>query len=223
MNEYLLRAASFAPDPFEENSAWLGHIPFAAYLVMAFKPTCFVELGTHYGHSYFAFCKAVQEHALSSRCYAVDTWQGDEHAGRYGEDVYNLVARQNTDSYAGFSTLLRMDFSQAVESFADGSIDLLHIDGLHTYEAVRSDFETWLPKLSSEAVVLFHDTNVRRDDFGVGSSGQSSRNAIRITLNFHILLVLACCSLACPRILSRSLAVYPRPRSCVTSRPSVSE
>src|SRR5438045_2700612 len=41
-------------------SAWLEHVPFAYWLVKALRPRCFVELGTHWGVSYAAFCQAVE-------------------------------------------------------------------------------------------------------------------------------------------------------------------
>jgi hypothetical protein len=149
-----------------ESSTWTGHIPFAAWLMQLLKPRVFVELGTYLGNSYFAFCQVVDERHLPTKCYAVDTWQGDEHSGYYKDTVFNSVQEHNK-SYCVFSTLLRSTFDEALLGFADKSIDLLHIDGLHTYEAVRHDFETWRPKLSDQAIVLFHDIEVREKNFGV--------------------------------------------------------
>ncbi len=148
--------------------SWVGHIPFAFWLVAQSEPRLLVELGTHTGNSYFAFCQAVLASRLPTRCFAVDTWEGDTQAGYYGEEIFAEVSQHNEQHYAEFSTLVRSTFASAVNSFADGSIDLLHIDGLHTYDAVREDFETWQPKLSDRAIVLFHDTSVRLDEgFGV--------------------------------------------------------
>ena len=161
-----IRPGAFSVPQFLVRSSWLDHAPFAFALMDMFRPESLVELGTHNGYSYFAFCEAAKRLGLSTRCYAVDTWEGDEHAGRYTEHVFQMVDRHNEANYASFSRLVRATFDEAVTHFPDGSIDLLHIDGRHFYEDVKHDFETWVPKLSERAVVLFHDINVRERGFG---------------------------------------------------------
>jgi hypothetical protein len=124
-------------------------------------------LGTHLGESYFAFCQAIAEGRPQCKAYAVDTWQGDLHTGAYGDEVFDEVAAYNRYRYSEFSQLLRMFFDEAIGRFEPESIDLLHIDGLHTYEAVRHDFDTWWPKVRPGGIVLLHDTFERHSDFGV--------------------------------------------------------
>ncbi len=155
------------PQRLGQDSAWTAHVPFAHWLVAVARPRVLVELGTHNGVSYSAFCHAVLRARLATRCFAVDTWEGDEHAGHYGNEVFDDFNRFHEANFSAFSKLLRSTFDAALPYMPDGSIDILHIDGLHSYDAVRHDFASWLPKLSARAVVLFHDTNERARGFGV--------------------------------------------------------
>ncbi|TDQ19582.1 methyltransferase family protein [Algoriphagus boseongensis] len=147
--------------------SWVGHIPFTFFLVDFFKPKLIVELGTHTGNSFLAFSEAAKHFSPSSKVYGIDLWQGDEHAGYYEENVFFELEKHVFENYKNQSFLVRKDFNVAVSDFEDGSIDLLHIDGLHSYEAVKNDFETWKSKLSDEAIVIFHDIRVFNYDFGV--------------------------------------------------------
>lgn len=126
-----------------------------------------VELGAFYGESYFGFCQAVEEKAIACTCYAVDTWQGDSHGGFYGDDIYSDVEAYNRAHYRSFSHLMRMTFDEALPYFSDDSIDILHVDGHHSYESVRSDFELWIRKVRPGGVVLLHDICIRTTGFGV--------------------------------------------------------
>jgi hypothetical protein len=163
----MVSSSSFRPPERIVPSAWHEHAPFAFWLVEQLRPNLLVELGTYYGFSFFAFCQAIRMAGLSTAAFAVDLWTGDEHAGFYGEEVYQSVESYCREHYSDIATLMRMSFADALQYFEDGSIDLLHIDGRHYEQDVRSDFENWLPKLSDRAVVLLHDVNVREREFGV--------------------------------------------------------
>jgi hypothetical protein len=165
--QFLLRPVLLHKPEWVVLSAWTGHVPFAFWLMEAMRPRTLVELGVHAGLSYCTFCQAAVELNTATRCWGVDHWQGDAHTGDYDKQVLARLESFHQPRYSTFSKLLRSSFDDAGRLFADGSVDLLHIDGYHTYEAVSHDFETWLPKMSARGLVLFHDTQVMEREFGV--------------------------------------------------------
>jgi hypothetical protein len=162
----------------EKTTAWTEHTPFAFFLIEKLRPRILVELGTQYGTSYFAFCQAISELKLSTKAYGVDIWYGvDIGLGTAtATDIFQYALKINNQHYAHFSNLLQMTFDEALVYFNDETIDLLHIDGMHDYASVRHDFDTWLPKMSPSGVIIFHDSNVRENGFGVWKLFEEIKN-----------------------------------------------
>ena len=59
-SSFLSDVCFWLPEHVTYPFGWVGHIPFAFWIMEASRPEVFVELGTHSGNSYFAFCQAVK-------------------------------------------------------------------------------------------------------------------------------------------------------------------
>ena len=80
-------------------TAWAAHVPFARWLVSELKPNTFVELGVENGHSFFNIAEIMHKIVSQPKCFAVDTWLGDDFTTKYSEDVYNGVVEINQEIF----------------------------------------------------------------------------------------------------------------------------
>ena len=170
-NEWVFHSPKFLSDinnPNLSTSPWAGHRYFAYDLISFLRPKSIVELGTHFGCSFFCFAQAIKDQKIPTTLIAVDTWQGDEHAGFYDDSVLKLVNETIADHFTNIDVrLARKTFDEALPDVDNASVDIIHIDGLHTYDAVKHDFDTWKNKLKKDGVILFHDID---KSSGYGSS-----------------------------------------------------
>lgn len=161
--EWKIRETTFEADALNPElavSPWSGHRLFGYDLTANIRPGRIVELGTHYGCSLFTFLQACKDEQIPGEIIAIDCWKGDEQAGFYGEEVLDTVKRTVREKFPQQNVrLIRKYFADALADVEEESADIIHIDGLHTYEAVREDFESWVSRLKKDGIVLFHDVN----------------------------------------------------------------
>lgn len=138
-------------------STWTDHMEFADWLVRYKNPQTIVELGVDFGYSTCCF-------ALSGigMVHAIDWFKGDEYTGF--RDNHEFVKKHLELFECKNVNLMAMSFEEALAGWHE-PIDILHIDGFHTYDAVRNDYTEWGGFLKPNGVVLIHDTCI--DWFGV--------------------------------------------------------
>jgi glycosyltransferase involved in cell wall biosynthesis len=144
----------------EKVSAWKGHRGFAEWLVRRVQPKIVVDLGVDYGYSTFVWASAGKP--LGTEVFGVDIFEGDGHTGT--RQTFDSVTRDVEEHGLDNVSILRADFASVAKVWCR-PVDILHIDGFHTEEAVRADFKAWSPHVRNGGVILFHDTAIQ--DYGV--------------------------------------------------------
>ena len=137
------------------------------------RRTRIVELGTAFGGLADALLSALPLAEL----IAVDPFIGGYEMADATSHMYSQVARERTlaggssisDAWATALAyeqshahrcryaLLHNTSRAAAVSFEDGSVDVLFIDGLHTYSGVAGDLRAWWPKVRSDGLIILND------------------------------------------------------------------
>ena len=138
-------------------TGWTDHITFAQWIVNKKQPKVIVDLGVDFGYSTFCF-------ALSKigKVYGIDTFEGDSMAGI--KNSFDYVKQKRKELNMNNITFIKGYFRLVAKQWKK-PIDILHIDGFHTYNAVKNDYDTWSKFVKDDGVILFHDTCV--PDFGI--------------------------------------------------------
>ena len=143
----------------EIETAWTDHINFAQWIVEKKNPDVIVDLGVDYAYSTFCFALPKIGHV-----YGIDSFEGDGHTGT--RNTYDYVNEIKNQLNFNNITFIKGYFDDIAKDW-DKKIDILHIDGFHSYEAVKNDYETWSKFVKDDGIILFHDTCVDNPDFGV--------------------------------------------------------
>lgn len=121
------------------------------------NPKYIMEIGTAYGGTLFCFCKLAPEDAT---IISLDLPEGP-FGGGYPEwkiSIYQAFAKENQKLY-----LLRKDshmeetLEEVRKILNSNQLDFLFIDGDHTYEGVKKDFEMYGPLVRKGGIIAFHD------------------------------------------------------------------
>jgi len=121
-----------------------------------FRSGVLVEVGSYLGRSTAYIADRIKWRlATGLSFFAVDTWKGTPNTpemaaelARHNGDLFNWW-QQNMSrcGVINYVTPMRMTSLEAATRFADGSVDWVHIDADHSYEAVRADILAWRPKV----------------------------------------------------------------------------
>lgn len=138
-----------------------GHVLYG--LVRALKPRSIVEIGSARGKSTCILALACLDNG-QGKVHAIDPHTENEwtDVGTSGRTLPFLQERLRMYDLGAYVDVVVKTSQMAAASWTE-SIDFLFIDGDHTYDGVRQDFELFRRWLTKDALVCFHDSSWEHD------------------------------------------------------------
>jgi predicted O-methyltransferase YrrM len=143
-------------------------------LVLERKPALCVEIGVFGGGSFFAFAFALKKLG-KGMLVGIDPWTcesamqgiGDDDAKKIDfEEVHtNFMKVREREKLTGFTHVLRERAESADWYFEDNYstdnvlIDILHVDGNHSFDSVVKDLTLYLPRMKEKGIIIIDDIN----------------------------------------------------------------
>jgi len=110
-----------------------------------------VEVGTYKAEYACTLLKANPNLHLT----CVDPWKAYGGVTQDREDLFYALALRRMDGLN--VTVIRKPSLEAVDSFADDSLDFVYIDGDHSFDAAVQDIIRWSAKVRAGGLILVHD------------------------------------------------------------------
>lgn len=124
------------------------------------KEGCIVEIGTFHGRSTIALVLGAQS-GMAVPVYAIDpfvTFRGPLGWEFGPADRVGLLKNLLLAGVGEYPSVVNLTSEQAARGWRM-PISLLWIDGDHSYEGVKTDWDSWAPFLVTKGRVAFHDSH----------------------------------------------------------------
>jgi predicted O-methyltransferase YrrM len=153
----------------KKTCSWFGSYGIVAHLAQMAKAENILEIGVAYGYHADFLCTAL----LNIQYVGVDPYLANYDANDiFSNDVQRLfnekdpqlvmdrlfnIVSSNLQKFDGRAKLLREKSWDAAARFEDNSLDLVYIDGDHTYQGVVKDLASWFPKVRKGGIICGDD------------------------------------------------------------------
>ena len=120
------------------------------------QPKIILEIGTARGGTLFSFCKLAPEDAIFISIDLPNRKFGDGYPD-WKIPLYQAFKKENQQLHLLREDSHNIETLNKVKNILNGrNIDFLFIDGDHSYEGVKKDFEMYSPLVNKGGVIAFH-------------------------------------------------------------------